>query len=170
MKSVAPYSFIASITWILAPSCTHSSDAFVTSRTSLHSAIIHRHHHHPAASTRLKSIAPDEPANNDNEDDRVQNELGLDIIRGSDVEISDEIWGDVEGGAPSRWMVMKNLLGINIFTYILAAVIIIFLSMNAVFGPGWLGQSLGWENVGTFTKVSDSLPLEVDVSGPEYLL
>ena len=42
--------------------------------------------------------------------------------------------------------------------------------MNFAFGPGWLGQALGWEDVGTFTKVSDALPLSVDVSGPEYLL
>ena len=42
--------------------------------------------------------------------------------------------------------------------------------MNAVYGPGWLGQSLGWEDVGTFTRTSESLPLNVDVSGPEYLL
>ena len=63
-----------------------------------------------------------------------------------------------------------QLLGINIFTYILAAAIVFFLSMNAALGPGWLGQTLGWENVGTFTKVSDSLPLNVDVSAPEYLL
>lgn len=42
--------------------------------------------------------------------------------------------------------------------------------MNAIYGPGWLGQSLGWEDVGTFTKVSDSLPLNVDVSKPDYLL
>ena len=69
-------------------------------------------------------------------------------------------------------MALQNtkLLGINIFTYILAAFIVFFLSMNAGFGPGWLGQSLGWEDVGTFTKVSDSLPLNVDVSGPDYLL
>ncbi len=63
-----------------------------------------------------------------------------------------------------------QLLGINIFTYILAAAIVFFLSMNAALGPGWLGQTLGWENVGTFTKVSDSLPLNVDVSASEYLL
>lgn len=63
-----------------------------------------------------------------------------------------------------------QLLGINIFTYILAALIVFFLSMNAIFGVGWLGQSLGWEDVGTFTKVSDSLPLDVDVSGDDYLL
>ena len=64
----------------------------------------------------------------------------------------------------------QQLLGINIFTYILAALIVFFLSMNAVFGVGWLGQSLGWENVGTFTKVSESLPLDVDVSSSDYLL
>ncbi len=63
-----------------------------------------------------------------------------------------------------------QLLGINIFTYILAAAIVFFLSMNAALGPGWLGQTLGWDNVGTFTKVSDSLPLNVDVSASEYLL
>lgn len=64
----------------------------------------------------------------------------------------------------------EKILGVNIFTYILAALIVFFLSANAIFGPGWLGQSMGWENVGTFTKVSDSLPLSVDVSRPEYLL
>ena len=74
----------------------------------------------------------------------------------------------------SSWIHHKSqtiqLLGINIFTYILGALIIFFISMNVFVGPGWLGQSLGWENVGTFTKVSDSLPLNVDVSKPEYLL
>ena len=65
---------------------------------------------------------------------------------------------------------VSKLLGINIFTYILGALIIFFLSMNAIFGVGWLGQSLGWEDVGTFTKVSESLPLDVDVSGDSYLL
>ena len=64
----------------------------------------------------------------------------------------------------------KQLLGINIFTYILATLIIFFLSMNTIYGVGWLGQSLGWEDVGTFTKVSESLPLDVDVSGDNYLL
>ena len=54
----------------------------------------------------------------------------------------------------------EKILGVNIFTYILAALIVFFLSANAIFGPGWLGQSMGWENVGTFTKVSDSLPFE----------
>jgi hypothetical protein len=70
----------------------------------------------------------------------------------------------------TRCHIKRKLLGINIFTYILAALIIFFLGANAAFGPGWLGQGLGIEDVGTFTKVSDALPLNVDVSGPGYLL
>jgi hypothetical protein len=67
-------------------------------------------------------------------------------------------------------IIERKLLGVNIFTYVLAASIIFFLGANAAFGPGWLGQNLGLEDVGTFTKVSDSLPLNVDVSRPDYLL
>ncbi|KAL7459868.1 hypothetical protein ACHAWC_011874 [Mediolabrus comicus] len=95
----------------------------------------------------------------------------LEIIRGDKSnEISDDIWVEIEDGAPTKFEIMKNLLGINIFTYILATLIIFFLSMNTIYGVGWLGQSLGWEDVGTFTKVSESLPLDVDVSGDNYLL
>jgi hypothetical protein len=39
----------------------------------------------------------------------IPNDIGLEIIRGSENDISDEIWGDIEGGAPSTWMVMKNV-------------------------------------------------------------
>jgi hypothetical protein len=67
-------------------------------------------------------------------------------------------------------IINRKLLEVNIFTYVLAALIIFVLGANAAFGPGWLGQNLGWEDVGTFTKMSDSLPLNVDVSGPNYLL
>jgi len=108
------------------------------------------------------------------EDRLVQNDLGLEIVRGTGLEnageLSDETWEELETGGPSRWVVLKNLLGVNIFTYILAMLIFFFISMNAAFGPGWLGQSMGWENVGEFTKISDSLPLNVDVSRSDYLL
>eukprot|EP00985_Skeletonema_marinoi_P028866 scaffold26193_cov153-Skeletonema_marinoi.AAC.5 len=121
--------------------------------------------------------AADDNNNSDNNIDPsrvMSNDLGLEIIRGTGLENADEIseqtWEEIEQSAPSKLMVVKNLLGINIFTYILAALIVFFLSMNAVFGVGWLGQSLGWEDVGTFTKVSESLPLDVDVSGSDYLL
>ena len=39
----------------------------------------------------------------------IPNDIGLEIIRGSENDISDEIWRDIEGGAPSQWMVMKNV-------------------------------------------------------------
>ncbi|KAL3783943.1 hypothetical protein ACHAWO_005070 [Cyclotella atomus] len=111
----------------------------------------------------------------DNEDtptnqELIPNDLGLEIIRGGGDEMSDETWRNIEEGAPSKVDVMKNLLGINIFTYILAILIIFFLSMNTIYGLGWFGQLLGMEGVGTFTRVSDSLPIDVDVSGKEFLL
>ena len=69
--------------------------------------------------TRLKSGAADESngerdSNGINQRDSrrsVPNNIGLKIIRGS--EISDEMWGDLEGGAPSRWMVMKGVSAIR---------------------------------------------------------
>ena len=63
-----------------------------------------------------------------------------------------------------------QLLGINGFTYVLAALITFFLSMNLILGPGWLGQQMGLEGTGTFTQISDSLPDSVDLSKPEFLL
>ena len=63
-----------------------------------------------------------------------------------------------------------KLLGINVFTYVLAGLIAFFLSMNLILGPGWLGQSMGLEGTGTFTQISDSLPATVDLSGTENLL
>ena len=65
---------------------------------------------------------------------------------------------------------MIQLLGINIFTYILGAACIFFLSMNAILGPGWLGQVAGIQGTGSFTDVSDSLPGNVDLNSPENLL
>jgi len=61
-------------------------------------------------------------------------------------------------------------MGINIFTYILAGLIAIFLSLNALLGPGWLGQKLGLEGTGTFTEISESLPSIVNLNNPENLL
>jgi len=72
-------------------------------------------------STRLKSGAADE-SNGEQDSDgisqrgsirSVPNDIGLEIIRGSDSEISDETWGDLEGAAPSRWMVMKSVSAIR---------------------------------------------------------
>lgn len=66
--------------------------------------------------------------------------------------------------------VFQQLLGINGFTYLLAGLIIMFLSLNAFLGPGWLGQLMGVEGTGTFTQVSDSLPGTIDLNSSENLL
>lgn len=63
-----------------------------------------------------------------------------------------------------------QILGINIFTYLLAAAIIFFFSMNFVLGPGWLGNTMGLKGTGTFTEISDSLPDTIDLSNSDYLL
>jgi hypothetical protein len=73
--------------------------------------------YHTTSWTRLKSGAADE-SNGERDSDEISqrgssrsvpNDIGLEIIRGSDSEISDEMWGDLEGSAPSRWMVMKGV-------------------------------------------------------------
>lgn len=66
--------------------------------------------------------------------------------------------------------VLCQLLGINIFTYILVAMIAFFFSMNMVLGPGWLGQRIGIDGAGSFSEVSDGVPQLIDLSKPEYLL
>jgi hypothetical protein len=68
-----------------------------------------------------------------------------------------------------RWLTLK-LLGINIFTYTLAALIAFFFSMNFFIGPGWLGSVMGFEGTGSINEVSDSLPGTVDLSSPEFRL
>jgi hypothetical protein len=60
------------------------------------------------------------------------------------------------------------MFGINVFTYILAAAIAFFLSMNVIFGPGWLGNQIGIPSTGTFNEMSNSLPQTIDLSDPEY--
>jgi hypothetical protein len=63
-----------------------------------------------------------------------------------------------------------QLLGVNIFTYLLAALITIFLSLNFLLGPGWLGSALGITGTGSIDEVSDSLPKIIDLSNSDYLL
>jgi len=101
-------------------------------------------------------------------DDDMFNEEGGQFMNES--EMSDEMLLQMRENAPSEWDIMKDLLGINIFTYILAALIIIFLSGNILLGPGWLGQKIGLEGTGTFTQISPSLPDSIDLSQSDFLL
>ena len=61
-------------------------------------------------------------------------------------------------------------MGINVFTYILGALIVFFLSMNYFLGPGWLGQAMGIPGTGAIKGMSDSLPDVVDLSSPDFRL
>lgn len=81
----------------------------------------HRHRTNNRLSTRIKSGVGEDIETNDDDNNnvesserRIANDLGLDIVRGSKDDISDERWGDIEGGAPSRWMVMKNVSRSNV--------------------------------------------------------
>ena len=69
-----------------------------------------------------------------------------------------------------QYALSSQLLGINIFTYILGALIVFFMSMNYIIGPGWLGNFVGLPGTGAIQEVSDSLPDTVDLSSPEFRL
>jgi len=101
------------------------------------------------------------------EEDKAENTIETDE---DSYEISNEIWEEIEEGSPSKWMIMKELLGINVFTYILAGAIAIVLSLNAILGPGWLGQKMGLPGTGTYTEVSRSIPQNYDLNKPDNLL
>mmetsp|Transcript_30272 Transcript_30272/g.45859 ORF Transcript_30272/g.45859 Transcript_30272/m.45859 type:complete len:161 (+) Transcript_30272:159-641(+) len=83
--------------------------------------------------------------------------------------LSDNLWEEIDESQPSKWVVLKQILGIGGFTYVLAFLIVVMLSLNFVLGPGWLGQAVGLPGTGTFTEVSDSLPQTIDLSADEYL-
>lgn len=70
--------------------------------------------------------------------------------------------------SPTNLTAWLQLLGINIFTYVLAGAIAFFLSMNTIYGSGWLGGRIGIPGTGTFVEQSASLPATIDLSRPEY--
>mmetsp|Transcript_7997 Transcript_7997/g.13233 ORF Transcript_7997/g.13233 Transcript_7997/m.13233 type:complete len:172 (-) Transcript_7997:232-747(-) len=83
--------------------------------------------------------------------------------------LSDDLWEEIEGAQPPKWIVMKEILGIGGFTYVLAALIVGMLSLNFFLGPGWLGQAMGVPGTGTFTETSPSLPDQMDLSADDFL-
>jgi hypothetical protein len=107
----------------------------------------------------------------DDDSDALEKSIEPLFVRGcDDSEISKEALEAIGDSEPSEWVVMKEILGINIFTYILAALIVVFLTANFVLGPGWLGQAIGMKGAGTFTDISPSLPDTVDLNDPKFLL
>ena len=71
---------------------------------------------------------------------------------------------------PPLSVILSQLMGINAFTYILAGLIALFLSLNSILGPGWLGQKLGIPGTGEFVQYGQSIPEPVNLNKPENLL
>jgi len=126
------------------------------------------------------SEPPTKDDNNDNDDDggiviarqnneEIQNLLDFDFDDEMD-ELDDETMEEIRKGQPSEWNIMKELLGINIFTFLLAGLITFFFGMNYFLGPGWLGNTIGIPGTGQFTEVSPSIPGTIDLNSPEYRL
>ena len=125
-RSILPFIallYVSSPPWSVATAFLHmqtySSPPDIHHNYSTHHR--HRTHNRHALTTRIKSgVEEDIETNDDDNNDvesserRIANDLGLDIVRGSEDDISDERWGDIEGGAPNRWMVMKNVSRSNV--------------------------------------------------------
>lgn len=110
--------------------------------------------------------------NTSNEKERVveENKAVFNFDKVDDNELSDEILDMVEANAPPIVQVMKELLGINIFTFALIGLIAFFFLFNALLGPGWLGEKLGIVGTGTYTEISKSFPSIVNLDDAENLL
>lgn len=109
-------------------------------------------------------------SSNDNAGDEIVDPTEIDIEDFETVEVSDEMWAELEDSAPPFAVILSKLLGINIFTYILASLIVIFMSLNYALGPGWLGQKIGIPGTGTFTEYSQSVPGPMDLNNADNLL
>ena len=109
------------ISWVLLP-------VYVAAFVPNHYVIILQERRHPPlstiSSTRIRLSADRDDESDDTldasilrdiaENRNVANDLGFEIIRGDSDDLSDETWDDLEGGAPSRWMVMKDVSAANI--------------------------------------------------------
>ena len=52
----------------------------------------------------------------------------------------------------------------------MAGLIGIMFTLNAVLGPGWLGQKMGIPGTGSFTEIADSIPETYDLNQMDNLL
>ena len=113
--------FTASITACFAaafsPTTLHRAQKMIEMPTSM---AFHRRHRTTItfpSTTMLHAAEDDNNTENDNniiDSSRIiENDLGLEIIRGTGLdnaeEISDQTWDEIEQGAPSKLMVLKNV-------------------------------------------------------------
>ncbi|OEU15423.1 hypothetical protein FRACYDRAFT_240110 [Fragilariopsis cylindrus CCMP1102] len=118
-------------------------------------------------SDSIRKLLSDLNSNKNNDDDGYGEYFDFD---GEIQEMDDTMLEEVKEGQPSEFNIMKELLGISIFTYILAGLIVFFLGMNYILGPGWLGSTVGIPGTGSFDEVSPSIPGMIDLNKPEFRL
>jgi len=56
--------------------------------------------------------------------------------------ITEELLREVEENRPSNFRVISDVMGFNLFTYVLAALIVVSAGANVVLGNGWLSDAL----------------------------
>lgn len=118
-----PVLLCALISWVLLP-------VYAAAFVPHHYAIIPQERYPPLStisSTRIRLSADGDDESDDTldasilrdiaENRNVANDLGFEIIRGDSDDLSDETWDDLEGGAPSRWMVMKDVSAVLLLLY-----------------------------------------------------
>ena len=88
------------------------------------------------STTKLHAAEDDNAGNNNNIDPSrvIENDLGLDIVRGTGLDNADEIpdqtWEEIEQGAPSKLMVVKNVSWHLLFGGIVDGEEMLFLSCD----------------------------------------
>jgi len=105
-----------------------------------------------------------------NNEEVSENSNGLDDEFATPVDWSEGEFDEIDENAPPISLMLSQMLGINVFTYILAGLIAIFMSLNALLGPGWLGQKMGIPGTGEYTEYSRSLPQSINLNNPENFL
>mmetsp|Transcript_8060 Transcript_8060/g.10329 ORF Transcript_8060/g.10329 Transcript_8060/m.10329 type:complete len:167 (-) Transcript_8060:750-1250(-) len=105
-----------------------------------------------------------------NNEEASEHRNGLDDEFATPVDWSEEEFDEIDENAPPISLMLSQMLGINVFTYILAGLIAIFMSLNALLGPGWLGQKMGIPGTGEYTEYSRSLPQSINLNSPENFL
>mmetsp|Transcript_4333 Transcript_4333/g.5694 ORF Transcript_4333/g.5694 Transcript_4333/m.5694 type:complete len:170 (-) Transcript_4333:592-1101(-) len=112
------------------------------------------------------------PSGDDNDGKPPSNKKDMDVVfvGEDDEELPEGLMDEIEASQPSQLTVMKDILGVNIFTFILAGLIAFFMGMNVLLGPGWLGSSIGGGNQGGIkgTGTFDDTPGVVDLSASRY--
>lgn len=100
------------------------------------------------------SASRDDPSNENNAGRRaLEDLLGDDfdtsqLGNGADGDLAregfvpEDVLREVDENRPSTFRVMSDVMGVNLFTYVLAALIVLFSGANFLLGDGWLSTAM----------------------------